>query len=72
MYILLEKSVDIMYEQCVFHVVTGSGVWTSRNVGRNIIYFPFNDLDPALEGFVRFWTYLIIYQVRKEYSRTSE
>ena len=44
-------------------ILTGSGVWTSENVGKNITYFPFNDLDPALEAFIRFWTYIIIYQV---------
>ena len=42
----------------------GSGIWTSRNVGKNITYFPFDNLHPALEGFIRFWTYIIIYQVQ--------
>ena len=32
-------------------------------MGKNISYFPYDDLHPALEGFIRFWTYLIIYQV---------
>lgn len=41
----------------------GSGVWTSRNLGKNITYFPFDNLHPALEGFIRFWTYIIIFQV---------
>ena len=41
----------------------GSGVWTSMNVDKNIVYFPYTDLNPALEGFIRFWTYIIIYQV---------
>ena len=48
---------------CIVLLHTGSGVWTSMNMGKNISYFPYDDLHPALEGFIRFWTYLIIYQV---------
>lgn len=42
-----------------------NGVWTERFVDRNVTYFPFTseDINTALEGFVRFWTFLIIFQV---------
>ncbi|CAI8035915.1 Phospholipid-transporting ATPase ID [Geodia barretti] len=66
----LEKDIntDVFFQLALLLVICtigaiGSGVWTSENVGKNITYFPFNDLDPALEAFIRFWTYIIIYQV---------
>lgn len=50
---------------------TGSGVWLNEKK-EDIPYIPADDRDgdgdathtsPALEGFTRFWTFIIIYQV---------
>ena len=47
------------------HTLTASSVWTARNINKSIPFFPFNsdNIDPALEGFIRFWTFLILFQV---------
>ena len=37
-----------------------------KNLDRNATFFPFSsatDTHPALEGFIRFWTFIILYQV---------
>ena len=45
--------------------LTDSGIWTAQHLDSNIPYFPFtsDDINVALESFVRFWTFIIIYQV---------
>lgn len=47
-----------------------SGIWTGRHINRNIVFFPFSDdnADPALEGFTRFWSFVIILQVHTRLS----
>ena len=49
-----------------FFFSLASGIWTGKRIDRNIIYFPFSreSANPALEGFIRFWTFVIILQVR--------
>ena len=49
-----------------FFFSIASGIWTGKRIDRNIIYFPFSSesANPALEGFIRFWTFVIILQVR--------
>ena len=51
-----------------------SGVWTSSRVDQNIVYFPLSSRDllsnPAFEGFLRFWTFVIIFQVTDGNPRT--
>ena len=44
---------------------TGNGIWTALNVNRNALFFPFSSdsVQPALEGFIRFWSFLIVHQV---------
>ncbi|XP_067949362.1 phospholipid-transporting ATPase VA-like isoform X2 [Watersipora subatra] len=54
---------------CFFSAI-GSGVWLSEHwdTPDAVPYIPFedgvrNESNPALEGFLRFWTFIIIYQV---------
>ena len=42
-----------------------NGVWTARNQDRNIPFVSSELSPPALEGFIRFWSFLINYQVCK-------
>ena len=44
---------------------TVSSLWTRDNINRDIIYFPFtsSNANPSLEGFIRFWTFVIAFQV---------
>lgn len=67
MYSTFRLILYIVFRAVVYiYAFIGSSIWTRLNIGRNITYFPYDagNLDPALEGFIRFWTYLIIYQVR--------
>ena len=41
-------------------------VWLESLDYRNLLFYPFTPGDPGavLEGFIRFWTFFIIFQVR--------
>eukprot|EP00051_Salpingoeca_urceolata_P031810 m.13053 g.13053 ORF g.13053 m.13053 type:complete len:1156 (+) comp4442_c0_seq1:490-3957(+) len=43
----------------------GTAIWLSRRDYKDILYIPFasGDPGPALEGFIRFWTFFIVLQV---------
>ena len=43
----------------------GTGVWTEHRFKPYIQFLPKDDdVSPGLEAFIRFWTFLIILQVR--------
>ena len=59
-----------------FYFIVGSGVWLSEKWSspEDVPYIPPDDNGvrdankPALEGFIRFWTFIIIYQVCEFYN----
>jgi magnesium-transporting ATPase (P-type) len=42
-----------------------NGFWINDRINRNIVYFPLTNssVNPAWEAFLRFWTFIIIFQV---------
>ena len=44
---------------------TATSIWTATYVDQNVIFFPYttDSANPALEGFIRFWTFIILFQV---------
>lgn len=54
----------ILFVLCLVGAIRSS-LWTGRHINRNIVYFPFtsSNANPSLEGFVRFWTFVIAFQV---------
>lgn len=41
----------------------GCGVWTQKHAFFNSYFSPGGEKNPAMEGFIRFWTFIIIFQV---------
>lgn len=55
-----------------FTGATGSGLWLG-GFSDTVPFFPYsyNSLNPPLEGFITFWTFVIILQVRSSTDGTS-
>ena len=63
--------ISVLYVLIRLYFRAGCGFWTYHKEAFDHRYTPELDLDnenviqrePALEGFVRFWTYIIVFQV---------
>jgi len=55
-------NLTVYWVLCLFIV---NGTWTNKFLNTNSVFFPYtsDNLNIYLEGFIRFWTFLIIFQV---------
>ncbi|XP_020910212.1 probable phospholipid-transporting ATPase VD isoform X2 [Exaiptasia diaphana] len=66
----VERHINLDIIACVVILFTicflcgvGCGLWTQENAFFNSHFTPGGESSPAMEGFLRFWTFIIIFQV---------